>query len=85
MLSETARREVWEETGCDIEFIRPAGVIYYVAKPGPKFVFYWEMRATQVQPRTATQEVDQVQWLTVSAALEASPTETSSRLLRSVR
>ena len=70
MLSETARREVWEETGCDVEFTRPAGVIHYLVKAGPKFVFYWEMRATQVHPLAPTQEVDQVQWLTVSAALD---------------
>ncbi|MBN2508128.1 MAG: NUDIX hydrolase [Verrucomicrobia bacterium] len=84
MLSETARREVWEETGCDVEFIRAAGILHYRVRTGPKFVFYWEMRATQVHPLPAITEVDQLQWLAPRAALHRLSYDIERQFLRRV-
>lgn len=69
-LSQAARREVGEETGCKAALRRFAGLIDYRIKSGLKFVFYWEMDAVQINPLNSTSEVDRVLWLPVPAARE---------------
>jgi 8-oxo-dGTP diphosphatase len=67
---EAALREVWEETGLKVRFVRPLGCTSYVDRRGrDKVVFYWVMWAEGGR-FTPTAEVDELRWLTVEEAGE---------------
>jgi 8-oxo-dGTP diphosphatase len=67
---EAALREVWEETGLKVRFVRPLGCTSYVDRRGrDKVVFYWVMWAEGGR-FTPTGEVDELRWLTVEEAGE---------------
>jgi 8-oxo-dGTP pyrophosphatase MutT (NUDIX family) len=67
---EAARREVREETGCEVELEGFAGEVKYEVKGKPKIVRYWNMTAIGECEFKPSEEVDQVVWLSVKKALE---------------
>ena len=66
---DTARREVFEETGCSFSLGEFAGGIVYKALGVPKVVLYWHMYLLEEVGFTPSEEVDQVTWLTPTEAL----------------
>ena len=68
-LEETARREVEEETGTQVELGDKLPSTEYVDRHGrPKIVHYWRMTPVGKSPWFPNHEVDQRRWIT---ALEA--------------
>ncbi len=68
-LEETARREVKEEMGCDVEIQEIAGVTQYEKGGSPKIVLFWSMvRVGRFDPRP-NEEIDSVAWLPVDDAI----------------
>jgi 8-oxo-dGTP diphosphatase len=67
---ETARREVFEETGLGCELVEELGTTEYVDNRGrAKQVRYWIMRLDDpTSPFVANAEVDEVRWLRPDAA-----------------
>jgi 8-oxo-dGTP diphosphatase len=76
-----ARREVAEETGCDVRLGAFAGAKLYVDRPEPKLVLYWHMEAYRVGPPEAGGEVDEVAWLSRREALARLDHGSDRRLL----
>lgn len=70
-LDETAAREVREETGCTVEVGPFAGRYAYDAD-GPKAVLIWHMTVDEggAGAFRPGDEVDELAWLTVDAALD---------------
>jgi 8-oxo-dGTP pyrophosphatase MutT (NUDIX family) len=71
-IAETALREVREETGLEVEIVRPIGVIeYWFAVPGErvhKLVHFFLMRARGGDVSGHDHEYDDVRWLPISEA-----------------
>ena len=71
-IEETALREVREESGLDVEIVRPIGVIdYWFAVPGErvhKFVHFFLMRASGGDVSRHDHEYDHVRWVPISEA-----------------
>jgi 8-oxo-dGTP pyrophosphatase MutT (NUDIX family) len=71
-IEETALREVREESGLDVEIVRPIGVLdYWFAVPGErvhKFVHFFLMHARGGDVSRHDHEYDQVRWVPVSEA-----------------
>ncbi|MCX5688270.1 MAG: NUDIX hydrolase [Planctomycetota bacterium] len=63
-----AVREVWEETCCLATPEEFLGSLCYTVKGKPKWVFYWHMRVDTLLPFKPCAEVDQLEWLSLSAA-----------------
>jgi len=61
--TETALREVFEETGCRAELNAFAGGIIYTVNECPKIVLYWHMKLVEDLGLTPNDEVDQLIWL----------------------
>jgi 8-oxo-dGTP diphosphatase len=81
---EGALREVLEETGLECEIERPAGCTSYIDSRGrDKIVGYWIMRSLGGQ-FAPSEEVDEMRWLTVEAAMPVL-TYPVDRLLLSVQ
>jgi 8-oxo-dGTP diphosphatase len=78
---EAARREVAEETGCDVRIGRFAGAKLYVDRPEPKLVLYWHMRAIRQGVPVTDGEVDEVAWLSRREALSRLDHGSDRRLL----
>ncbi len=78
---EAARREVAEETGCDVRIGRFAGAKLYVDRPRPKLVLYWHMRAIRQGVPVTDGEVDEVAWLSRREALSRLDHGSDRRLL----
>ena len=78
---EAARREVAEETGCEVRTGRFAGAKLYVDRPEPKLVLYWHMRAIRQGIPVNGDEVDEVAWLSRREALSRLDHESDRRLL----
>jgi 8-oxo-dGTP diphosphatase len=76
-----ARREIAEETGCDVRLGAFAGAKLYVDRPEPKLVLYWHMQAVRVGPPEAQGEVDDVAWLSRREALSRLDHGSDRRLL----
>ena len=69
-LEAAALREVEEETGVRCRLGRALGSTSYVDRKGrPKIVYYWLMRAGR-GTFTPNDEIDEVRWLPIAAALE---------------
>ncbi len=66
---EAAKREVWEETGCEAEILSFAGCVCYAPENVPKIVLYWNMKLIGDIHFHANKEVDQLRWLKVDDAL----------------
>ena len=71
-IEETALREVREESGLEVEILRPLGTIdYWFAIPGErvhKIVHFFLMRAHGGDVSRHDHEYDDVRWVTVSDA-----------------
>jgi 8-oxo-(d)GTP phosphatase len=81
---ECAQREVREETGFDVVVGEPLPDVDYIDHKGrPKSVAYWAMeRADAVSVFQPNDEVDQILWLAVDAALARLTYELDRHLLR---
>lgn len=77
---QTALREVTEETGWTATLGRFAGAKLCMARPRPKLVLYWHMRAVG-EEGGITREVDEVAWLSRRDAVERLSSEADRRLL----
>ena len=78
---DAALREVREETGCEARILSFAGVVHYVPKKTPKVVLYWNMELVRQGKLESSDEVDQVEWLTVKEALRRLDHEAERELL----
>ncbi len=78
---EAARREVAEETGCEVRIGRFAGAKLYVDRPEPKLVLYWHMRAIRQGVPVGDGEIDEVAWLSRREALSRLDHGSDRRLL----
>lgn len=68
---ECAYREIFEETGIRANFTRQLDSIEYEDNGQSKRVIYWAAQSTSATSNfVANEEVDQLQWLSPSAALE---------------
>lgn len=71
-IAETALREVREETGLDVEIVRPIGTVeYWFAVPGErvhKVVHFFLMTATGGDLSRHDHEYDEVRWVPVPEA-----------------
>lgn len=67
---EAALREVKEETGCDARILGFAGAIAYLHDGNPKVVRYWHMMAEGEPSTDIDEEVDEVVWLPIEAAVK---------------
>jgi 8-oxo-dGTP pyrophosphatase MutT (NUDIX family) len=65
-----ATREVEEETGCKTQLGSFAGSLSYYVISRPKVVLFWNMHPLGECDFKPSDEVDQVLWLTVQAALK---------------
>ena len=79
---KAARREVKEETGCEVELESLAGVVKYEVENKPKIVCFWNMMAVGECDFKPSDEVDQVVWLPVQKALEILDYADERELLR---
>ena len=81
---EGALREVHEETGMRCRIVRPLGATSYVDRKGrPKLVYYWLMRAIGGR-FVPNEEIDEVRWLELDAALELLSMDRDRTLLRAL-
>lgn len=67
---DAAKREVREETGCDVELGSFAGSVRYPVAGTTKEVRFWNMRPRGACAFQPSEEVDRLEWLTIDAALE---------------
>lgn len=79
-----ALREVREETGYRAKALGFAGAFGYEVKGAPKVVLYWLMKPLKQGPILDTNEVCEVRWVTVRAALRMMTYELERDLLRRV-
>lgn len=68
-LQETARREVREETGCEVRFTGFAGCTHYYHGDLPKVVFYWKMELVGTCNFKPSGEVLRLVWLAPAEAV----------------
>jgi 8-oxo-dGTP pyrophosphatase MutT (NUDIX family) len=79
---DAALREVEEETGLRCRLLRPVGSTRYVDHKGrDKVARYWEMEAIDGE-FSATDEVDDLEWLPVEQALDRLTYEHDRELVR---
>jgi 8-oxo-dGTP diphosphatase len=69
-LTQTALREVQEETGFEARITGFAGAIHYLVGTTPKVVTFWTMEPVGESSFSASEEVDSVDWLTPAAAID---------------
>jgi len=82
--SETALREVEEETGLDVVLDDFAGSFSYLVRKRVKVVLFWNMQIRQGSTFLANDEVDQLKWLPVDQALTLLQYAFEQDLLRAV-
>jgi 8-oxo-dGTP pyrophosphatase MutT (NUDIX family) len=76
-----ALREVSEETGCEVRITAFAGAKLYLDRDLPKLVLYWHMQLVRDGQLDDDEEVDEVAWLSPSAALSRFDHGSDRRLL----
>jgi 8-oxo-dGTP diphosphatase len=64
-----AKREVMEETGHRVKVHEFLGAITYSARGRPKLVQYWRMKAAERPSRHLTEDITEVRWLPLTAAI----------------
>ena len=85
---QAALREVLEETGLQAEIVRPLDTIEYFFRAGDtlirKRVDFYLMRyvAGELQPQLS--EVDDVEWVEITASLQKASFDSERKLLESV-
>ena len=65
-----ARREVIEETGCEVRVHEFLGVISYLAGSGPKLAHFWRMQMVREAPGGLANDIKAVDWLPLAAAID---------------
>lgn len=65
-----AKREVIEETGCDVRVHEFLGVISYLAGSGPKLAHFWRMQPVGGVARELADDIKAVEWLPLPAAID---------------
>ncbi|MDZ7641225.1 MAG: NUDIX hydrolase [Desulfurivibrio sp.] len=83
-LQQTARREVWEETGIPARFAGFAGCVHYHHGTQPKVVLYWKMVPKRQAPFKPSGEVQDITWLSPAAALDKLSYAEERKLLQQV-
>jgi ADP-ribose pyrophosphatase YjhB (NUDIX family) len=78
---EGARREIAEETGCEVRLGRYAGAKLHLDRPQPKLTLYWHARLVREGPLPDQDEVDEVAWLSRREALDRLDHASDRRLL----
>jgi 8-oxo-dGTP pyrophosphatase MutT (NUDIX family) len=78
---QAARREIAEETGCDVRLDGFAGAKLYADRSEPKLVLYWHARVAGVGAVSLAGEVDEVAWLSRREALDRLDHESDRVLL----
>lgn len=76
-----ARREIVEETGCDVRLGRFAGGKLHLDRPQPKLTLYWHARLVREGRLPAQDEVDEVVWVPRREALARLDHASDRRLL----
>ena len=76
-----ARREIAEETGCDVRLGGWAGGKLHFDRPQPKLTLYWHARLVREDPLPSQDEVDEVAWLSRREALARLDHASDRRLL----
>ncbi len=82
--TQTALREVAEETGLAVTLSDFAGSFSYLVGKRVKVVLYWNMKAHHETPFVPNEEVDRVKWLNVDEALALLDYEFERTLLQTV-
>lgn len=67
---DAALREVAEETGCKVELGTFAGSVSYTVNGVPKIVLFWNMNLVGECEFQPSEEVGQLRWLPIQAALK---------------
>jgi 8-oxo-dGTP diphosphatase len=78
---DAARRELGEETGCDVRLEAFAGAKLYVERAEPKLILYWHARVARLDATKLDDEIDHVAWLSRREALDRLDHESDRRLL----
>jgi 8-oxo-dGTP diphosphatase len=78
---DAARREIAEETGCEVRLGRFAGGKLYLDRPEPKLVLYWHARVVREASLPSEDEIDRVAWLSPREALNRLDRASDRRLL----
>jgi ADP-ribose pyrophosphatase YjhB (NUDIX family) len=78
---DAARREILEETGCEVRLGRFAGAKLYLDRPEPKLVLYWHARLAREGALRSADEIDEVAWLSRREALNRLDRASDRRLL----
>jgi len=65
-----ARREVIEETGCEVRVHEFLGVISYLAGSGPKLAHFWRMQPVREAASGLASDIKAVDWLPLPAAID---------------
>jgi 8-oxo-dGTP diphosphatase len=82
--TETALREVEEETGLDVRLDDFAGSFSYLVRQRVKVVLFWNMQVRQGSSFVANDEVDELKWLPADQALALLHYALEKDLLRTV-
>lgn len=84
-LEETARREIEEETGLQVELGAELPTSEYVDRHGrPKVVHYWRMTPVGASTWFPNDEVDETRWITASETATLLTYEHDRRLVAAV-
>ena len=78
---QAALREVLEETGCEARIVSFAGMAYYVPRRTPKVVLYWNMAVVREGTLDASDEVDEIAWVSPAEALKRLDHESDREIL----
>jgi len=65
-----ARREVMEETGCEVRVHEFLGVMSHSAGSGPKITHFWRMQFVDHSAGKLTRDIRAVDWLPLAAAID---------------
>lgn len=66
---DAARREVWEETGCQCRLLEELPTVRYIDNRGrPKQVRWWRMEVRHDEPNVPNEEVDALRWCSADEA-----------------
>jgi 8-oxo-dGTP diphosphatase len=79
-----AKREVVEETGHRVQVHEFLGAITYSARGRPKLVQFWRMQAAERPSRDLTNDITEVRWLPLGAAIRRLSFPLEKLFLRSV-
>ena len=79
-----AKREVVEETGHRVKVHEFLGAITYSARGRPKLVQFWRMQAAERPTHDLTEDISEVRWLPLGAAIRRLSFPLEKLFLRSV-